>query len=125
VIALCTCCKPRTGYPFAFFCGLFLDFFSTKLFGYNAFSFTLAALLVYSVSDQLYFEELPSQMIATFCLTFLVSITNNALVMLLAASTIWAGWYNVFFGALFGTLVAPLVFALVFRLFGKREAGIV
>lgn len=123
-IAVSAFCRPQTGYPVAFFCGLFLDFFSTKLFGYNAFSFTLAALAVYSVSSRLDFEALFPQMITTFCLTILVSILNNALVLLFTASTIWAGWLNVMIGALAATLVSPLVFMLVLWLFGNRETGI-
>lgn len=125
VIAVSAFCPPQTGYPMAFFCGLFLDFFSTKLFGYNAFSFTLAALAVYSVSGRLDFEALFPQTVTVFFLTVLVSVINNALVLLFTAGTIWAGWPNVLTGSLACTLVSPLVFTVVLWLFGNRETGII
>jgi len=121
VIALCAFCRPQTGYPVAFLCGLFLDFFSTKLFGYNAFSFTVAALIVYSLAGRLDFEALVPQMLSAFLLTILVSVLNNMLVQFFTASTIWAGWWNLVVGALIGTLTAPLVFMFVKRLLAEDE----
>ena len=120
VIAISAFCRPQIGYPAAFFCGLFLDFFSTKLFGYNAFSFTVAAWIVYGISARLDFESLFPQLITTFTLMLLVSILNNALVLLFTAGTIWAGWPNVLAGALLGMLVSPLIFSLVLWLFGNN-----
>jgi len=123
VTAVCAFCKMETGYPMAFLCGLFLDFFSTKLFGYNAFSFTLAALVVYSVAERLDFDSFFPQMFMTFVLTVFVSVVNNALVLFFTASTIWAGWWNILIGALVATLVAPIVFTFVRWLLGPREMG--
>lgn len=123
VIALCTCCKMQTGYTMAFLCGLFLDFFSTKLFGYNAFSFTLVALIIYGVSERLDFESVFPQMFTTFVLTIFVSVVNNALVLFFTASTIWAGWWSVLSGALLTTLIAPVVFTFIRWLVGQKDLG--
>lgn len=107
----------------AFLCGLFLDFFSTKLFGYNAFSFTLVALIIYGVSERLDFESVFPQMFTTFVLTIFVSVVNNALVLFFTASTIWAGWWSVLSGALLTTLIAPVVFTFIRWLVGQKDLG--
>ena len=44
VVAFGALLKQPAAYTMAFICGLFLDFFGVKLFGNNAFTFTICAV---------------------------------------------------------------------------------
>lgn len=109
-VALCSVLKPEVGYPVAFLSGLFLDFFGAKLFGNNAFSFTVAACVVYNLRERFDFDSIFPQMIATFGLTCLVAILNSILLWWFTAGVMWPGVWSLVGGALVGTFVAPLIF---------------
>lgn len=112
-VALCTLLKPAFGYPLAFLGGLFLDFFSTKLFGANACTFTLAAFLIYSVEDRFDFNGILLQIATVFVLTVGVSCLSSLLVRIFTGSILWGGIWRVFGGAAVSALCAPFVFWLV------------
>lgn len=114
-IALCTVLKPEIGYPVAFLSGLFLDFFGTKLFGNNAFSFTVAACLVYNLRERFDFDSVFPQLMSVFGLTCLVGILNSILLWWFTSSAMWPGIFGLLGGALIGTLCAPLIFWIVRR----------
>lgn len=118
-VAVAAILKPGVGYPVAFMCGLFLDFFGTKLFGNNAFSFTVAACLVYSLAERFDFEGIFPQMFTVFGLTVLVTILNSLLLLLFTSSAMWPGFLNLLGGALMGSLLAPIVFWSVRKILGK------
>ena len=124
VTAFCAFSAPKLGYPAAFLGGLFLDFFSTKLFGYNAFSFTLAACVVYSAVGRLDFGSFIPQMFMSFLLTVLVGITGSSLVVLFTAGTIWTGWWSTLAGAFIGALCAPVIFMVVRWALGNEEKSL-
>ena len=113
--ALCSVLKPELGYPVAFLAGLFLDFFGTKLFGNNAFSFTVAACVIYGLRERFDFDSIFPQMIASFALAWLVGILNSFLLWWFTSSAMWPGFLELLGGALISSLLAPLVFALVRR----------
>lgn len=114
-VALCTIIKPELGYPVAFLSGLFLDFFGTKLFGNNAFSFTVAACIVYNLRERFDFDSIFPQMMTVFGLTCLVGILNSILLLWFTASAMWPGILGLLGGALVGTLFSPVIFWLVRR----------
>lgn len=115
-IALCSVLKPELGYPIAFLAGLFLDFFGTKLFGNNAFSFTVAACLMYSLRERFDFSGIFPQVIVVFGLTCLVGVLNSWLVFWFTGSSVWPGFIGLIGGALVGTLFSPVIFWGVRRL---------
>lgn len=108
--ALCSVLKPEIGYLIAFLSGLFLDFFGTKLFGNNAFSFTIIACIVYNLRERFDFDSIFPQMMTVFGLTCLAGILNSILLWWFTSSAMWPGLMGLLSGALIGTLFAPLVF---------------
>ena len=113
--ALCSVLKPELGYPVAFLSGLFLDFFGTKLFGNNAFSFTVAACVIYGLRERFDFDSIFPQMMASFGLTWLVGILNSLLLLWFTSSAMWPGVLGLLGGSIVSTLLAPAVFGLVRR----------
>lgn len=123
VTAFCVLLKAPVAYSAAFLCGLFLDFFGTKLFGNNAFTFTICACIVCNMIDRFDFDELFPQMVAVFALTWLAAVVNAVLVYLFAHSSLWPGFWSVFAGAVIDALCAPFVFVLVRRILGNSTLG--
>lgn len=112
-IAFCTVLKPPFGYPGAFLCGLFLDFFNTKLFGGNACTFTVCACLLYTAADRLDFKEIATQMMAVFALVTAASCLNCLLVWLFASAVLWPGIMRILAGALISAGMAPVIFWMI------------
>ena len=112
-IAFCTAARLEVGYPMAFICGLFLDFFGTKLFGNNAFSFTAAACIVYALRERIDFSGFLPQIVTVFMLTCMVGVLNSLLLMHFTSSSLWPGTGSLVGGALVGAFLAPVVFAIV------------
>lgn len=112
-MAFCTAARLEVGYPVVFICGLFLDFFGTKLFGNNAFSFTVAAIVVYSLKERIDFISILPQMVMVFLLTCLVGVLNGLVLMRFTSASFWPGMGSLLGGALVGAFLAPMVFAAV------------
>ena len=121
VTAFCALLKESVAYSMVFLCGLFLDFFSTKLFGNNAFTFTVCACLVCNIVDRFDFDELFPQMVAVFGLSWLALLLNTALVAAFADSSAWPGLWSAFGGAVLNALFAPLIFLVVRRVVGNSS----
>ncbi len=115
VVAVCTLLKPAYGYPVAFLCGLFLDFFGTKLFGNNAFTFCMVALLVYLISERFDFESILPQMVTVFCLSVFAVVFNALLLRIFTSSAMWQGVWSLLAGSMINALMAPVLF-IVLRL---------
>lgn len=112
-IAFCTVVPLEAGYPLAFLCGLFLDFFGTKLFGNNAFSFTATACIIYALRERIDFDGYLPQIVTVFLCTFAVGIINSILLIWFTSSSQWPGFWSLLGGAVVGSLLAPFVFGLV------------
>lgn len=119
VTAFCAFFKLPFAYSAAFFCGLFLDFFGTKLFGNNAFTFTVCACLVCNIAPRFDFEEIFPQTVAVFVLTWIAAILNTFLIALFASASVWPGFLSVLGGSIWDGLCAPLVFLLVRGVMGN------
>ncbi len=115
VVAVCTLLKPAYGYPVAFLCGLFLDFFGTKLFGNNAFTFCMVALFVYLISERFDFESILPQMVTVFCLSVFAVVFNALLLRIFTSSAMWQGFWSLLAGSMINALMAPVLF-IVLRL---------
>ncbi len=116
VTAFCALLKYPFAYSLAFVCGLFLDFFGTKVFGNNAFTFTICACLICNMAERFDFDSLFPQMVAVFGLTWLCGILNALLVFLFASASIWPGFWSLLGGAVVDALLAPFVFIIVRRI---------
>lgn len=116
--AFCALLKPEFGYPAAFVCGLFLDFFGTKLFGNNAFSFTVEACIIYALAERFDFDGIFPQVVSVFGLSVLVSVLNALLIWWFASASMFPGVWSVLGGAVICALLAPAVFWLVRRVLG-------
>ncbi|MBR4683088.1 MAG: rod shape-determining protein MreD [Elusimicrobiaceae bacterium] len=111
-IAFCTVLPLEAGYPLVFLCGLFLDFFGTKLFGNNAFSFTVIACIIYALRERIDFERYLPQMVTVFLCTLIVGIINSILLIWFTSSSQWPGVLSLLGGAIIDGLFAPFVFGL-------------
>lgn len=121
VTAFCALFKLPVAYSAAFFCGLFLDFFGTKLFGNNAFTFTVCASLVCNIAPRFDFDEFFPQTVAVFGLTWLAGLLNTGLIALFASASVWPGFFSLLCGSIIDGLCAPLVFWLVRRVMGSSS----
>lgn len=115
--AVCAFLKPQYGYPAAFVCGLFLDFFGVKLFGNHALTFTLCACFVYSMEKRLDFDSLPPQVISVFALSLFAALFNLLLLKVFAGLSAWNGFWPLLGGVTLNALLAPAVFWAVRRVF--------
>ena len=120
-VAVCAFVKPEYGYPTAFLCGLFLDFFGVKLFGHEALLFTLCALAVYGLESRLDFDSVMPQMICIFILETAVAVGNLVLLNVLAGFSAWSGFFPFVGGIVVSTLVAPGVFWAVRKTFSYKK----
>lgn len=112
-IAFCTVAQLEIGYPMAFLCGLFLDFFGAKLFGNNAFSFTMVACIVYALRERFDFNSFLPQMVTVFVLTCAAGVLNSVLLIQFTSSSLWPGTSSLLGGAFVGAVLSPFVFAVV------------
>ena len=112
-VAFCTVLPLEVGYPVAFVCGLFLDFFGTKLFGNNAFSFTVAACVIYALRERIDFDGILPQVVTVFLAGCAVGILNSILLAWFTASSQWPGFWSLLGGAVVGAVFAPFVFGLM------------
>ena len=120
-IAVCAFVKPEYGYPTAFLCGLFLDFFGVKLFGHHALIFTLCATLVYALESRLDFDSVVPQMVCVCILETFAALANLLLLKLFAGFSAWSGLFPFVGGIVVSTLVAPGVFWAVRHAFAYKR----
>ena len=123
-IAVCATVPLEIGYPVAFLCGLFLDFFGTKVFGNNAFAFTVVACVIYVLRERIDFEGYVPQTVAAFLSALAVGIINSILLVWFTSSSQWLGFWSLLGGAVIGGLLAPFMFGLV-RWAWREEAPVV
>ena len=116
-MAVCAYLKPEFGYPTSFICGLFLDFFSVKLFGCNAFVFTLCATGVYAVDKRIDFDGIASQMISIFLLSLFAGIAQLLLLKVFAGFSAWNGLLPFVGGVILNALLSPVIFQGIRRIF--------
>ena len=118
-VAACALLKPAYGYTLAFLCGLFLDFFGTKLFGNNAFTFCALACMVYAVCERFDFESILPQMLTVFVLSLVAVLMSTLLVRIFAGASVWLGLWSWLGGSIMNALLAPAVFWLLGMIFSK------
>ncbi len=119
-VAVCAYLKPQYGYPVAFVCGLFLDFFGIKLFGHNALTFTLCAMAVYSLEKRLDFDSPVPQVITVVSLSLLSVLLNGLLLRVFAGAYAWGSFWALAGALLPEAGLAPLVFWGVRRTFSTE-----
>lgn len=118
--AVCAYLPAQYGYPMAFLCGLFLDFFGVKLFGNNALTFTLCATMMYGLEKRLDFDAPAPQIISILAISLFAALFNLALLKFFAGFSAWTGFWPLFTGVVFNAILAPFVFWSV-RIAFKRE----
>lgn len=119
--AVCAFMKPAYGYPTAFVCGLFLDFFGVKLFGSNALTFTLCASMVYALEKRLDFEAPVPQMLGVFGLSLFAVLFNVAVLKIFTGFSAWTGFWFFVAGTVLNAVLAPAVFWAVRRTCCKEK----
>lgn len=122
-MAVCVYLKPEFGYPTAFISGLFLDFFGVKLFGHNAFVFTLCACAIYNMEKRLDFDGILPQMISIFFLTASAGLLNLLLLKVFTGFSAWSGFWPFVGGIVFNMAMAPFVFKILRRVYAAERKG--
>ncbi len=120
-MVVCAYLKPEFGYPTAFLSGLFLDFFGVKLFGCNAFVFTLCACAVYGMEKRLDFDGIIPQIISVLLLTLLAGLFNLLLLKVFTGFSAWSGFWAFAGGITFNAVLAPIVFNILRRVFAPER----
>ena len=120
-VAVCAFVKPEYGYPSAFLCGLFLDFFGVKLFGHHALIFTLCAMIVYVLKNRLDFDSVISQMVCIAVLGTAAALSNLMLLKIFAGFSAWSGFLPFVGGIVASTLISPIVFYVIHRAFSFKQ----
>ena len=118
--AVCAYLPAQYGYPMAFLCGLFLDFFGVKLFGNNALTFTLCATMMYGLEKRLDFDAPVPQMISLWGLGLFAALFNLLLLKVFANFSAWMGFWPLLGGVTLNAVLAPAVFWAVRRAFGRE-----
>ena len=119
-LAVCANTKPEYGYPTAFICGLFLDFFGVKLFGHNALLFTLCASCIYLLENRLDFDTATPQVVCVVGLGLFWTVANWVLLQVFAGFSAWNGWGPFIGGITLSALLAPGVFWLIGNVFEQK-----
>ena len=100
-------------------CGLFLDFFGTRLFGNNAFTFCALACVVYAVGERFDFESILPQMLSVLLGSLAAVWVSTLLGRIFAGASVVLGWWSWLGGSVTNALLAPAVFLFLRRLFSK------
>lgn len=120
-MAVCAVLKPEYGYPAAFLCGLFLDFFGVKLFGHQAFIFTLCAILVYTFQNRLDLDSPVPQAVCILVLALLADLGDLLFLKVFAGISAWTNLGSFLAGLLLSAALAPAVFWAVKRWLVTKE----
>ena len=110
VMAVCTYLKPEYGYPTAFVCGLFLDFFGVKLFGHHAFVLMWCAVAVYGLEKRVDLEAVMPQVASALVLTVFATLFNGILLKFFVGFSAWDGWGSFISSTMLTALLAPAIF---------------
>ncbi|MGB2580009.1 rod shape-determining protein MreD [Elusimicrobium simillimum] len=110
-VIVCARYNKWAGYTFAFFGGMFLDFFGVNMFGAYALTFTLCAGIVYLVKKLLDFESVLPQMVLIFCITIISVLLYNFTGLIFSKGTAWHGFQSLVFGAVSNSIIALFVFS--------------
>ncbi|WP_424245312.1 rod shape-determining protein MreD [Elusimicrobium posterum] len=99
-----------SGYTFAFFGGLFLDFFGVNMFGAYALTFTLCVGIIYFLKRKMDFEVVLPQVVLIFLLSIASILIYNLAGIVFLKGIAWHGFKSLFLGSLINAVVSPPVF---------------
>lgn len=105
------------GYGFAFFSGLFLDFFGNVLFGGYALVFTGVAFIYYNLEDKIDFHDITPQIVLAAGLNFISVILYGVLGSVFAGEFLWQGFRSLFLGSLITGALMPLIYIVAVKYF--------
>jgi rod shape-determining protein MreD len=97
------------GYTFAFFSGLFLDFFNSVMFGGYAFVFTLILFLFYKIHDKIDFNEAGSQIVITTALNMTSVLLYGLLAQIFTGTFLWQGITSFCLGSMLSGMLLPVL----------------
>lgn len=101
------------GYTFAFFSGLFLDFFTNIMFGGYAFVFTAMLFIFYRIEDTIDFKEAGPQIVITAALNFAAVLFYVFMGKIFTGDFLWQGALSLIAGSVITGLLLPVLYAVV------------
>ena len=105
----------KYGYTFAFFSGLFVDFFGIQLFGAHAFVFVLLVFLFYNLKNKIDFKTISSQIIITASLTIVEILLFGFIFKIGTGTFFWLGFKNIFWGTWLCSILMPAIYRFIER----------
>jgi rod shape-determining protein MreD len=103
------------GYTFAFFSGLFLDFFGSVMFGGYALVFTIIMFVFYRINDKIDFRDTSPQIIITAFLNMLCVIFYGLIGKIFTGDFLWQGLNSLLLGSFITGLLLPVIYLAVTR----------
>jgi rod shape-determining protein MreD len=105
------------GYSFAFFSGLFLDFFNNVMFGGYAFVFTIILFVFYKISNKIDFRDIGSQIVITTVLNMIMVLSYGLLAQIFTGIFLWHGIISFCLGAMLSGLLLPVLYFIAKKYF--------
>ena len=110
-------------YTFAFFCGLFLDFFSNAMFGGYALVFTLVVFAFHKIENKIDFKEAGPQIVLTCVINIAATLAYGFLGKIFTAAFLWQGFKSFVLGSIITGLLMPVTHLFTVRYFMRFAGG--
>jgi rod shape-determining protein MreD len=105
------------GYSFAFFSGLFLDFFNNVMFGGYSFAFTVVLFVFYKISNKIDFNNIGPQIVVTTVLNMMMVLLYGLLAQIFTGIFLWQGIISFCLGAMLSGLLLPVLYFIAKKYF--------
>jgi rod shape-determining protein MreD len=117
VFALITaaCAGRAAAYTFAFFCGLFLDFFANAMFGGYALVFTLAVFAFHKIENKIDFSGSGPQIVLTCLINMAATLAYGFLGKIFTGVFLWQGFVSFLLGSIITGLLMPVTYPLTVK----------
>jgi len=105
--------KEITSFMFAFFCGLFLDFMGSYLFGAYALCLLFAARMVMVLREKIDFHSVFTQVLLVSAMSFFIKISYGLLGLVFTGEILFGELKYLLIVSVINGLIAPLVIAIM------------
>jgi rod shape-determining protein MreD len=117
-------CAGRAGvYTFAFFCGLFLDFFANAMFGGYALTFTLAVFAFSKIENKIDFREAGPQIVLTCAMNMAATLVYGVFGKIFTGAFLWQGFKSFLLGSIITGLLMPVMYLFIVKYFMCSSGG--
>ncbi|MDR1124348.1 MAG: hypothetical protein LBL61_07235 [Elusimicrobiota bacterium] len=125
VFALITaaCAGRARAYTFAFFCGLFLDFFADAMFGGYALVFTLLVFAFHKIENKIDFNGVGPQVVLTCVINMAATLVYGVFGKIFTGVFLWQGLKSFVLGSIITGLLMPVMYLFTVKYFMRSAGG--